>query len=395
MENFIYYAPTKVYFGKGQEINIGTILKEYNPKKVLVHFGGKSAENSGLLQRVLTNLDENHIEYICLGGVVPNPELSLVRKGISLCMSEHVDFVLAIGGGSVIDSAKAIALGVANPSLDIWDIITGKVTPVSSLGKGAILTISAAGSEMSNSDVITNELTHEKRGLGSVLNRLDFAIENPELTYSVSKYQTACGIVDIGMHTIERYFDIGDGTSLTDSIAEALIKNVFEMGLVAYNEPDNYDARANLMWASSLAHNGLTHCGRKFMLAVHKLEHEVSGMYPEVAHGAGLAALWCSWARYVYKYNMDRWIQYSKNIWGIDVNPINPDPDILKAIKMQEDYYKQIGMPTSLYELNVKEDSLYELALKCSLNKERIIDGYRPLAFDDIYEIFKMSYPKK
>lgn len=392
MENFEYYTPTKIYFGKGRENEIGDILKQYNPKKVLIHFGGGSVEKSGLLQRIYSILDENNIKYVSLGGVQPNPELSFVRQGISFAQKEGVDFILAIGGGSVIDSAKAIALGVANPTLDIWEIITGKVKASGSLRKGAILTISAAGSEMSRSAVITNTETKEKRGLGSDLNRLDFAIENPELTYSVSKYQTACGIVDISMHSIERFFDVGSDTTLTDDICLSVIKNVFEYGLIAYNDPTNYEARANLMWASSLAHNGLTHCGRVFLLAVHKLEHEMSGLYPEIAHGAGLAAVWCSWARYTYKSCIDRWIKYSKVIWGVDVDPKNPDEGILKAILKQENYYKKIGMPTSLRELNINKEDIETLALGCTGNKTKTIKSYFDLTYTDIYNIFVMSF---
>ena len=390
MDNFIYYVPTKVYFGKGEENNVGKYLKEYQPHKVLLHYGGHSAEKSGLLDRVRQSLKENDISFIELGGVRPNPELSLVREGIALCQKEGVDFILAVGGGSVIDSMKGIANGVANPEDDVWDYHLGKKKPAKTLKKAAILTLSAAGSEMSNSCVLSNDATKEKRGLNGDFNRINFAICNPELTYSVNKYQTACGIVDIAMHTIERYFALGNETELTDALSEAIIRTVFEFGKVAYNNPDDYNARAQLMLASSFAHNGLTNMGKTPVLTVHQLEHEVSALYPRVAHGAGLAALWPSWARYVYKANIDRWVRYAREIWKIDTG--NKEEDINKAIDMQEQYYKDIGMPTSLRELDVKESDLEYLALKTSREKTRVVPGYKPLGYEECLDIFKMAF---
>lgn len=392
MDNFIYDIPTKVYFGKDEEKKVGSIVKGYGAKKVLIHYGGGSAVKSGLIDTVKNSLDAEGIAHVELGGVVANPVLSLVREGITLCQKENVDFILAVGGGSVMDSAKDIANGVANPDVDVWEFSLGTKAPEKTMPKGCILTLSAAGSEMSNSCVITNSETGDKRGYGSQCNRMLFAIENPELTYSVSKYQTACGAVDIAMHTIERYFALGEDTYLTDSIAEAVIKSVMKAGLDSYNNPNDYVARANMMWASSLAHNGLTQCGRTFILTVHQLEHEVSGIYPEVAHGAGLAALWCSWARYVYKDAMPRFLKYAANVWNVDVDFEHPEESVLKAIDMQEAYYKSIGMPTSLHELNVKEEDLELLALKCSRNKGRVLPGYKELGYDDMLAIYKMAY---
>lgn len=392
MKNFVYETPTKVFFGKGEELKVGKIIKEYKCSKVLVHFGGKSAKASGLLERVENCLREENIAYVELGGVKANPELSLVRTGIELCKKEGIDFVLAVGGGSVLDSSKAIANGAANPEVDVWDFSLGKAVPVRTLKKGAVLTLAAAGSEMSNSCVITNAETGEKRGYGCTANRMDFAIENPELTFTVNAYQTACGAVDIAMHTIERYFCPGEDTYLTDSIAEAVVKSVMKAGSDCLKNPEDYEARANMMWASSLAHNGLTQCGREFQLVVHQFEHEVSGMYPEVAHGAGLAALWCSWARYVYKANINRWLQFSKNIWNLDIDFEHPEKTIEKAIDLQEQYYESIGMPVNLHSLGVKESDLEKLALDCSRNKTRSLIGYKPLAYEDILAIYKMAY---
>ncbi|WP_407398432.1 iron-containing alcohol dehydrogenase [Treponema sp.] len=392
MDNFIYDTPTKVYFGKKEEENVGKYVAALGAKKVLVHYGSGSAKKSGLLDKVTAALDAEKIAWVELGGVKANPELPLVRQGIELCKKEGVDFVLAVGGGSVLDSSKAIANGVANPDVDVWDFNLGKAQPKATLKKGCVLTLSAAGSEMSNSCVITNPEDGDKRGYGSPFNRMNFAIENPELTYSVNAYQTACGTVDIAMHTIERYFCPGSDTQLTDSIAEAVIKTINSAGVECIKNPENYEARANMMWASSLAHNGLTQCGRFFQLTVHQFEHEVSGMYPEVAHGAGLAALWCSWARYVYKDSLDRFLQYAKNVWNVDIDFEHKEETVLKAIKMQEDFYRSIGMPVSLRELGVKKEDLEPLAFKCSRGKTRTLAGYKPLAYDDMIEIFNMAY---
>ncbi len=392
MDNFIYDTPTKVYFGKGEEQKVGKIISEYGAKKVLIHYGGQSAKKSGLLDRVKNCLDEENIAYVELGGVVANPELKLVREGIELCKREGVDFILAVGGGSVLDSAKDIANGVANPDVDVWEFSMGTAAPKKTLPKGAILTLAAAGSEMSNSCVITDSETHSKRGYGSPCNRMNFAIENPELTYTVDAYQTACGAVDIAMHTIERYFCTGEDTYLTDAIAEAVIKSTMKAGKDAIANPTDYAARANMMWASSLAHNGLTQCGRAFQLVVHQFEHEVSGLYPGVAHGAGLAALWCSWARYVYSANIPRFLQYAHNVWNLDIDFEHPEVTINRAIDMQEDYYRSIGMPVSLRELDVKEEDLEKLALACSRNKTRTLTGYMPLSYEDMLAIYKMAY---
>ena len=337
-----------------------------------------------MLERVKKYLEEENIPFVLLGGVKPNPTLEMVRQGIEIGTKENVDFVLAIGGGSVIDSAKDIANGLANPNDDVWDFSLGKKKPAHTTKKGCILTISAAGSEMSNSCVITNEETHEKRGYNSDFNRLDFAIMNPELTYTVSKYQTACGAVDIQMHTIERFFCKGGDTYLTDEIALAIIKSTKKAGIDSYNNPYDYAARSNMMWASSLAHNGLTQCGREFVMCVHQLEHELSGMYENIAHGAGLAALFTSYARYVYKANIERWTKFAKYLFGTE--------DILKAISMQEEFYKSIGMPTSLIELGVKEEDLEKLAYNASRGKTRILDGYMKLGYEEMLDIYKMAY---
>ena len=391
MESFVYDTPTRVYFGKDQERKVGELIAEFHAKKVLIHYGGGSAVKSGLIGRVEESLKAQKIEYVLFGGVKANPELCMVREGIDLCRKEGVDFILAVGGGSVMDSAKDIANGVANPEVDVWDFTIGKAQPKKSLPKGAILTIAAAGSEMSNSCVITDEQTGVKRGYGSHYNRMDFAIENPELTYTVDAYQTACGAVDIAMHTIERYFCPGEDTQLTDAIAEAIIKNVMKTGEECIKNPTDYAARANMMWASSLAHNGLTQCGRNTQLVVHQLEHEMSGMYPKIAHGAGLAALWCSWARYVYRSNLSRFLQYAHNVWNLDIDFEHPEETVCRAIDLQENYYRSIKMPTNIRELGIREEDLETLAYRCSREKTRSLIGYKPLAYEDMLAIYKMA----
>ncbi len=391
MDTFIYNTPTKVYFGRGQENLVGEILAEYGAKKVLIHYGGSSAVKSGLIDKVRGLLEEQGIGYVLLGGVVPNPEIEKVREGIALCRKENVDFILAVGGGSVLDSAKDIANGAANPETDVWDFTLGKARPAGTLPKGAILTLAAAGSEMSDSCVISDRKSGVKRGYGSPYNRMNFAIENPELTYTVDAYQTACGAVDIAMHTIERYFCPGEDTYLTDGIAEAVIRSAMKAGQDAIADPCDYTARANMMWASSLAHNGLTQCGRSCKLVVHQLEHELSAMYPRIAHGAGLAALWCSWARYVYKSSMPRFLQYAHNVWNLDVDFEHPEKTVEKAIGLQEAYYRSIGMPTSLRELGVKPEDLEPLAEKCSRGKTVVLEGYKKLGYEEMLDIYKMA----
>ena len=288
MENFTYYTPTKVVFGKGTENQTGALVKEQHCKKVLIHYGSGSVVRSGLLDRIKTSLDEAAVSYVELGGVVPNPRLSLVYEGIELCKKENVDFILAVGGGSVIDSAKAIGYGVYNGG-DVWDFYDFKRQAEGCLPIGAVLTIAAAGSEMSGSSVITKEDGQIKRGYSSNFSRARFAVMNPELTMTLPPYQTASGCVDILMHTMERYFNQCDNMELTDGISESLMRTVMKNAKILKDEPANYDARAEVMWAGSLSHNGLTGCGTDGGdWATHKMEHEVGGLF-DVAHGAGLA----------------------------------------------------------------------------------------------------------
>ena len=391
MQNFDFYTPTRMIFGKDTQKQVGKIVKEYGFKKVLVHFGGASAKKSGLLDQVTDALEAEGIAYVTLGGVQANPTLAMAKEGIELCKKEGVDMILAVGGGSVIDSSKCIADGVGNPDTDVWNFFIGQGAPKKALPVGVILTLSASGSEMSASCVITNEEQGLKRGFNSVTHRPLFSICNPELTYTVSKFQTGCGTVDIMMHTLERYFSLGGDTPLTDRIAEGLLKTVIEAGKVADQEPDNYEARASLMWAGSLSHNGLTGLGRDFFMQVHQLEHELSGMYPRVAHGAGLSALWPSWARYVCAGDVNRFARYAVNVWNIDMDFENPMNTALAGIQATEDFFKSLGMPTSLKELDVEPEKIEEMAVKCTNYGKRTLPGIKVLGKEEMMEIYRMA----
>ena len=391
MFDFKYYTPTKVLFGKNTEEKVADLIKEFGGKKVLIHYGGGSVIRSGLMQRVTDQLDKAGIPYVKLGGAVPNPHLSLVYEGIELCKKEGIDFLLAVGGGSAIDSAKAIGYGVMNDG-DVWDFYDYKRTVKGCMPLGVILTLAATGSEMSDSSVITKEEGLVKRGYSSDFGRPRFAILNPELTMTLPDYQTACGCTDIMMHTMERYFTNGGNMELTDNMAEALLRTVKENALILVKDPKNYDARAEVMWAGSLSHNGLTGCGNDggdWM--THKLEHELGGLY-DVAHGAGLAAIWGSWARYVYKNCLPRFKRYAINVMGVPAT--GTDEEIaLKGIEAMEDFYRAIKMPTNLRELgvNATDEDLKLMAHKCAVGVDGGKGSARFLREQDMLEIYKMS----
>ena len=391
MENFEFYAPTRVVFGKDAEAQVGALVKAQNCKKVLVHFGGSSAKKSGLLDKVFESIKNAGISYVSLGGVVPNPRLSKVYEGIELCKKEGVDFILAVGGGSVIDSAKAIGYGMAN-DCDVWDIYSKKVNPTGCLPIGVILTIAAAGSEMSNSSVITNEEGWLKRGCNTEYARCRFAIMNPELTYTLPKYQTASGCTDILMHTMERYFTKVKSMELTDRISEGLMRTVINNVKILMKNPTDYDARAEVMWAGSLSHNDLTGCGSVGDWSCHQLEHELGGMF-DVAHGAGLAAVWGSWARYVYKTDVARFTQFAVNVMGVPNNFRNPERVALEGIEEMENLYRLIGMPISISELGVEltDEQIDELAYKCSFKNTRRIGSFQELNMEDTKKIYIMA----
>jgi len=391
MFDFKYYTPTKVVFGKNTESKVAELIKEFGGSKILIHYGGGSVVRSGLLKRVTDTLDEAGISYVTLGGAVPNPHLGLVYEGIELCKKEKVDFLLAVGGGSAIDSAKAIGYGVANEG-DVWDFYDYKRKAEGCLPLGVILTIAATGSEMSDSSVITKEEGLVKRGYSSDYSRAKFAIMNPELTMTLPDYQTACGCTDIMMHTMERYFTNGGNMELTDALAEGLLRTVKKNAIILRDDPQNYDARAEVMWAGSLAHNGLTGCGNDggdWM--THKLEHELGGLY-DVAHGAGLAAIWGTWARYVYKNCLNRFKKFAINV--MDVEDSGTDEEIaLRGIEAMEDFYRSINMPTNLRELGVNptEEELALMAHKCAVGVGGEMGSAKVLNEQAMYEIYKAS----
>lgn len=393
MRSFEYFAPTKVIFGKDSHLQIGDILKKENCHKVLIHYGGKSAVASGLIDEVSGCLTDAGIDFVTLGGVVPNPRLSKVREGIELCKKENVDFILAVGGGSVIDSAKAIGYGVANPWTDVWNFYLKTEVPTACLPIGVIPTIAASGSEMSNSSVITNEDGWLKRGATKCdLCRPKFALMNPKLTYSLPQYQTESGCVDILMHTMERYFVNIETMEITDSISESLMQTVIYNARILMREPDNYTARAEIMWAGSLSHNGLTGCGTGGGdWACHQLEHELGGLY-DVTHGAGLAVIWGSWARYVYDVNPERFAQFATNVFDIPCG-LDFEKTALAGIEAMEDFFRSIKMPVSLHELGLDLDDqqIHELAFKCSYEDTRTIGVFKQLNMKDMEKIYTMA----
>lgn len=391
MYDFNYFTPTKVVFGRDSIQQLGALVKAQGCKKVLIHYGGSSARRSGLLDRVRDSLVHEGIGSVELGGVVPNPRLSLVYEGISLAKREGVDFILAVGGGSVIDSAKAIGYGAAEDA-DVWELYEQARTAKACLPVGAVLTIAASGSEMSMGSVITKDEGGIKRAYDDDLARPKFAVMDPTLTMTLPDYQTASGCVDILMHTMERYFTAGSSMEITDSIAEALMRTVIRNAKILHNTPQNYEARAEIMWAGSLSHNGLTGCGNDGGdFASHKLEHELGGMF-DVAHGAGLAAIWGSWARYVYDARLDRFRRFAVNVMGITDS--GTDQELaLQGIEAMEAFYRSIGMPTSLEELGIAPtgQQIEELAEKCALACGGAAGSVKKLYREDMRNIYEMA----
>lgn len=392
MINFEFHCPTKVIFGKGTEAAAGTEIKRLGGTKVLLHFGGTHIQKNGTLDRIHKSLTENGIDYVDFGGVVPNPRMQLVKEGIALCKKEKIDFLLPIGGGSVIDSGKAIGYGLAN-DFDITDLYLGNVSTDKIAPIGCISTIAATGSETSNSSVITIEDGALKRSYNHDCSRPLFAIMNPELTYSLPLYQTASGAADIMMHTMERYFTNTPDVTLIDSLAEGLLTAVRDAAITAIKEPASYAARSTLMWAGSLSHNGLTGTGRISDFASHKIEHELGGMF-DVAHGAGLCAIWGSWARYVYKTNIPRFAQYAANVFQAPINFHNLEETALAGIQLWESWCQKINMPVTLAELGISptQKQIEEMAEKCiAASSNGSIGFFQPLYKEDISTILTMA----
>ena len=392
MRDFVYYAPTEVVFGKESEEQVAGLVKKYGGHKVLVHYGGRSAKKSGLLDKIFALLRQGGVDFVELGGVVPNPRLSLVQKGIDLCRKEKVDFILAIGGGSVIDSSKAIACGVPFDG-NVWDIYMGKAEPASYLPVASVLTIPAAGSEMSDASVITNEDGDVKVGYSNAMSRPKFAIMNPVRTFTLPPYQTAAGVTDMMMHTMERYFSPEDDMDLTDALAEAVLRSMKENVYKVLADPEDYRARAQIMWGGSVAHNDLTGCGMTGDWATHQLEHELSGMF-DVTHGAGLAAIWPSWARYVLKVNVSRFVRFAVNVMDVPNDFTDPEGTALRGIEAMERFYHSIGMPINIHELigrDITDDEIKEMVRKCSRDGTLPQGTFKVLYPEDMEAIYKMA----
>lgn len=392
MFDFDYYTPTKVAFGRDAETRTGELVKAFGGTRVLIHYGGQSAVRSGVLDRVKASLDAAGVFHVELGGVVPNPELGKVREGIALAKENGVDFLLAVGGGSVIDSAKAIAYALAEPEHDVWELYAHTRTAKACLPVASVLTIAAAGSEMSNSSVITNEETGEKRAYDDNLSRPKFAVMDPALTETLPDYQTESGCADIMMHTMERYFTQGGNMELTDQLAEGLLRTVMKYAEILHADPRNYEARAEVMWASSLAHNGLTGCGNDGGdWATHMLEHEMGGMFG-VTHGAGLAAIWPSWARYVYRDCLPRFVRFAVNVMGVEPDA-DDDATALKGIEAMEAFYHRIGMPVNMRELGIQptEEQILQMAASCARATGGCKGSAKVLYEKDMAEVYRMA----
>ena len=390
MQSFVQYTPTEIVFGKDTENKVGELVKKWGGTKVMLVYGGQSAVKSGLIGRIEKSLEEAGIGYTHLSGVKPNPRLALAEEGVKKAIEENVDFMLGIGGGSSIDTAKAIAHGVGRPDCKLWDVFMKKVPLGKSLPIGCVLTIAAAGSETSGSAVLTNEEISRKDSLSSEFNRPKFAIMNPELTYTLPKYQIGCGVVDIMMHTLERYFIPNQKNQMTDEIAEALLRVTVENGRKAMEDTHDYDAMSEIMWCGSLSHNDLTGLGRGAKdFSVHKFGHALSMKY-DYAHGATLSAVWGSWAEYIYLADVDRFARYAEKVWGVQLE--DKEEAAKEGIRRTVDYFKEIEMPTTLKELGlevVSDEELMELSMHATQNGKVKLAVIKQLDLTDVLQIFK------
>jgi alcohol dehydrogenase YqhD (iron-dependent ADH family) len=388
MENFSFYRPTRIIFGRGTEDEVGKEVKKYG-KKILLHYGGGSIKRTGLYDKVMKSIKSENIEVVELGGVKPNPRLSLVREGIDICKKENIDFILVVGGGSTIDSAKAIAIG-AKYDGDVWDCYTGEKAEIrSALPLGVVLTIPAAGSEVSPDSVITDEDGWYKRFASGEPLISKFSILNPELTFTLSVNQTVIGISDILAHVYERYFTQVKNVELTDRLAEATMKTVITNTRLVLKDLKDYNARAEIMWAGSIAHNDLLATGRTGDWASHMIEHELSGIY-DIPHGEGLAIIFPAWMKYVYKYNVPKFAQFAQRVWGVDANFDSLEWTALEGISKVEAFYREVGLPVRLSEIGIREDRFEEMATKC-IEEFGTIGQFKELKKDDILKIYRLA----
>lgn len=388
MNNFNFYSPTEFVFGKGTEEKCGELVKKHGGTRILVHYGSGSVVKSGLLERVTRSLEDAGLAHFELGGVVPNPRDTKVYEGIELCRRENIDFILSVGGGSTIDSSKAIAAGACYDG-DFWDFYCGKTQIKKALPVGTVLTIAAAGSEGSPSSVITKEDGMEKRGTGSDLIRPRFSVLNPELTFTLPKYQTGCGATDIIAHVFERYFTTTKEVEITDRLCEAVILTMIKETPRVIADPCNYDARANIMWAGMVAHNDIVGVGRAQDWNSHGLEHELSGLY-DCAHGAGLAVIMPAWMEYVMDTDVMRFAQMATRIFGVQMDFENPRNTAIKGIRAFRSFLRDIGMPINFKELGAKEEDIPLLIEKLGIG-DGVRHGFRQLDKNDVEAIYKLA----
>lgn len=392
MQSFQYYIKTNVVFGEGSVCRTAELVKKHGGSRVLVVYGGGSAKRSGLLDRVFALLDEALLPYDSIGGVQPNPRVGLAREGVKRAVEFRADLILAVGGGSVIDTAKAIAHGAANPETDIWEFWKRRAVPTRSTPVGVILTIPASGSETSDSAVLTNEQECEKRGLNTDLNRPAFAILDPKLAMTLPPRQVSCGVTDILMHTLDRYFTPADDNELTDALAEALLRVVIRNGPKVVENENDLHAMSEIMWCGSVSHNGLTGLGAPREFTTHQLGHALSEKFDAI-HGETLSAMWGSWARYVWETKPARFARFARNVW--DVDDVDADEAAMLGIEATENFFRSLHMPVSLGELKdvgvQSEEGLQELALRCSYQKTRTIGSFRVLGYDEMLEIYRLA----
>jgi alcohol dehydrogenase len=388
MKNFEFQNPTKIIFGRGTEEKVGDEVAAYS-KNILLHFGGGSIKASGLYDRVTASLKKAGVTWVELGGVQPNPRLSLVHEGVKLCKEHKLGLILAVGGGSVIDSAKAIAMGAVIEG-DVWDFFIGKSTPVNALPVGTILTIPAAGSEASTASVITNEDGWLKRGFNSELIYPRFSVLNPELAFSLPSFQVACGVTDIMAHLMERYFTNVSHVELTDRLLEATMKTLISQAPLVLKNPQDYDAWSELMWAGTIAHNNLLDTGRVGDWASHEIEHEISGIY-DIAHGAGLAVVFPAWMKYVMHQDLNRFVQWSVRVWNVEMDVFNPEAVTRSGIARMEEFFRSIGLGTRLVDLGIQDDRIDEMADKCTDGDARKAGNFVKLDREAVREILVLT----
>lgn len=389
MKNFVFYNPARIIFGKGVEEKTGEQVLKYG-KKVLLHYGGGTIKKIGLYDKIIQSLNNSGIEIFELGGAKPNPRLSLVYEGIKICKENNIDFILSVGGGSTIDSAKSIAVGAVHDN-DVWDFYSKGISIKKALPIGVVLTIPASGSEASPNAVLTKEDESLKRAIGSEVIIPKFAIMNPEYTCSLPTYQTACGASDILAHLMERYFTQVDNVDFTDRMIEASMRTIINNGLIAIKEPNNYDVRAEVMWVGTIAHNGLLGTGRVECWGSHAIEHEVSA-YNDVAHGAGLSVIFPAWMKYVYKDNIDRFVQFAMRVFDVDFAMNKREEIVLEGINRLEQWYKALGLPIKLSEIGVTESAIRDMAEKAVFDRaDKTLGNFKKLTADDIFEIYKLA----